>query len=120
MMNSLVQDVRIGVRRFKQEPAFVVLASLTLALGIVFTTTVFGVAQAVLFNPVPYVDGTRVVVFQIQNPASPGRGDRGWLGAQEFVEYRSHMSTLAEVIGISSDEDVVYAGNDGAEILKGA
>ncbi|HMA24933.1 MAG TPA: ABC transporter permease, partial [Gemmatimonadaceae bacterium] len=120
MMNSLVQDVRIGVRRFKQEPAFVVLASLTLALGIGFTTTVFGVAQAVLFNPVPYVDGTRVVVFQIQNPASPGRGDRGWLGAQEFVEYRSHMSTLAEVIGISSDEEVVYAGNDGAELLKGA
>jgi len=119
-MNSLVHDVRIGARRFKREPAFAVLASLTLALGIGFTTTVFGIAQAALFNPVPYVDGTKIVVFQIQNPASPGRGDRGWLGAQEFVEYRSHMSSLAEVIGISSDEEVVYAGNDGAELLRGA
>ncbi|HSQ30813.1 MAG TPA: ABC transporter permease [Gemmatimonadaceae bacterium] len=118
--NLVAQDVRIAVRRFRSEPGFVALAVLTLALGIGFASTVFGLVHSVMFNSVPYVHAAGIVVFEIRNPASPTRGDRRWLTAQEFVEYRSQMSSLAQAIAVSSDEEVLLQRPEGTDRLTGA
>jgi putative ABC transport system permease protein len=116
----VAQDVRIGVRRFRREPGFVSLAVLTLALGIGFASAVFGLVYSTMFNPVPYVDAAGIVVFEIRNPASPSRGDRRWLTRQEFIEYRSQVSSLAQAIAVSSGEEVLLQRSEGTERLTGA
>jgi len=51
-----VRDFRIAVRTLGRAPGFVVVAVLTLALGIGATAAVFSLIQGVLLTPPPYED----------------------------------------------------------------
>jgi putative ABC transport system permease protein len=54
-------DIRYAVRMCLRTPAFSVVVTLTLALGIGATTTIFSVVNAVLLKPLPYHDADRLV-----------------------------------------------------------
>jgi putative ABC transport system permease protein len=55
-------DVRYALRQLKSSPGFAVAAIFTLALGIGATTTIFSVADALLFRPLPYPHSDRLVM----------------------------------------------------------
>ncbi|UCD58802.1 MAG: hypothetical protein JSV16_06765, partial [Candidatus Hydrogenedentota bacterium] len=60
-MGTLWQDVRYGVRMLVRNPAFSVVAVLTLALGIGASTAMFSVVNTFILNPVPLPGGNRLV-----------------------------------------------------------
>src|SRR5215469_2460884 len=52
-LETLIRDVRLALRRLRMAPAFTIAATLTLALGIGVTTSIFTLAHAVLLKSLP-------------------------------------------------------------------
>ena len=50
-MESLLQDIRYGVRMLTKRPAFTLVAAVSLALGIGANTTIFTVINGLLLTP---------------------------------------------------------------------
>jgi putative ABC transport system permease protein len=68
-LDALSQDVRDGVRALRANPAFTVGATLILALGIGFNTTVFSFNKALLFPSLPIDDPPSLARVWSQNAA---------------------------------------------------
>jgi len=84
MLDSVVQDLRHGLRLARSSPALVSTAVASLALGIGATVSMFTIVNAVLLRPVPVDSPEELVLLYTGTEESPYRV----FSYPDFLDYR--------------------------------
>src|SRR5215471_16394743 len=96
-MRSLLQDLRFGLRSFWKAPAFSLVASLVLAIGIGANTAVFSLVDALLLRPLPYRASERLVGVH----ASDQQG-RSALSPRDIRALRERAQSFETLVGMAN------------------
>jgi putative ABC transport system permease protein len=71
-LDTLVRDIRYGLRALRRSPMFTAVALLTLAIGIGANTAVFSVLNCVLLKPLHYPKAEELVALRQAAPGASG------------------------------------------------
>lgn len=97
-METLLKDIRYGVRGLLKRPGFTLVAVITLALGIGANTAIFSVVNTVLLRPLPYRDANHIVtVWQNNAKAGVVRND---VSPANFLDWQEQSHSFESIAGI--------------------
>lgn len=69
-MNTLIQDVRYGLRLLLKNKGFTIVAILALGLGIGANTAIFSLVNGVLLRPLQFPEAEHIVYLEGKNPTA--------------------------------------------------
>jgi predicted permease len=95
LVEPLFRDVRFAVRGLGREPILALVASLTIALGVGATTSVFSVVNAVLLRPLPIPDVERLRIVREERSGAISTGVEGMRIA--FSRYQTYREGTGDV-----------------------
>jgi len=95
IFETLVQDIRYGIRMLAKHKAFTSVAVITLALGIGANTAIFSVVNELLLRPLPYRDAERVVTVWEVNPSGRHQNSTSRANFRAWREQTSSFQYLA-------------------------
>jgi putative ABC transport system permease protein len=90
-LETLLQDVRYGLRQLRRNPGFTAVAVVTLALGIGANTAIFSVVNAALLEPLPFRRPGRLVQLW-ETEQAPGNYP---LTGPDYLDWQAQNRTLA-------------------------
>ena len=91
-METLIKDLRFGIRGLLKQPGFTLVAVATLALGIGANTAIFSIVNAVLLRPLPFKEPARLVMVW-ERRANSGRANLP-ISGHEFVAWRERAHSF--------------------------
>jgi putative ABC transport system permease protein len=97
-MESLMRDLRFGIRVLTRKPGFTVVAVIALALGIGANTAIFSVVNTVLLRPLPYKNPQQLgLIWTYFGPELP----QNWVSGPEFVDLKERSNTIEQFASLS-------------------
>jgi putative ABC transport system permease protein len=113
-LETLLRDIRFGLRMLRKNPGFTAVAVLTLALGIGANVAIFSVVDAVLLNPIPYPQPDRLVSLYVTWPSYP----HGAFTYPNFLDLQRQTRSLSGLAGWLFDS-VTLTGTGQPEQVRG-
>src|SRR5437867_7721942 len=107
-MDTLLMDLRQGLRVLLKQPGFALVAIMPLALGIGRNTAIFSVVNAVLLQALPYRDADRVVT--VWNNSRRGN-DQNVINPGDFFDWKE-QNRVFEDMALFFDRTAALAGGD--------
>src|SRR6185295_6155970 len=98
-METLLRDLRYGMRSLFKRPGFTAVALIALALGIGANTAIFSLVNAVLLRPLPFNEPDRLV-WMWGNIRSGG--NRASVSPLDFLDYRNQNTTFENYAAMMS------------------
>src|SRR5580700_10307755 len=92
-LETLIQDLRFGLRMLRKSPGFTAVAILNLALAIGANTAIFSVVYGVLLAPLPYRDASKLVVL---NETTPRVGNVS-VSYPNFLDWRAQNRSFSQM-----------------------
>jgi len=134
-MNTLLQDIRYGLRMLAKSPGFTAVAVLTLALGIGANTAIFSLIDAVMLRSLPVRDPNQLVILQWEAGKPPVIDEYSSFGdcAESvvtgpsgcsfalpiFEQIRSKTDAFSDITAFAGPAALDLGGNDRASIVSG-
>jgi predicted permease len=112
LLEESVGDVSFAARTLIHNPAFTIVAVLTLAVGIGGTTAMFSAVDAVLLQPLPYQQPGQLVRLYQNSVGDPD--GRGFVTPVHFLDYRRDLSSFQSIAATRTYDE------SGADIGQGS
>ena len=113
-METLLQDLRYGLRMLAKSPGFAATAILTLALGIGANTALFSVVNGVLLNPLAYPQSGQLVAVYGKTPGY----EHAPINYMNFLDWQRATKTFSSM-AMYRNQDYNFIGTGVAERLTG-
>ncbi|HYL98367.1 MAG TPA: ABC transporter permease [Blastocatellia bacterium] len=118
-MDNVIKDIRFSIRTLIKKPGVTLIATVTLALGICASTTIFSIVDAVVLKPLPFKDPNRIYsLFENQAGQDVTDGNvsqKGFLDLQQrnqvFDSMAGYLDWSFNITGYGTPEHV-----DGAKV----
>jgi putative ABC transport system permease protein len=95
-MDSIIKDIRYGLRGLLKHPGFTAIVVITLALGIGASTAIFSVVDSVLLRRLPYRTADRIVAIQELD----ANGKRVQVTSANFLDWRAQNTVFEQLAAI--------------------
>ncbi len=109
-METFFKDLRYGVRSLLKQPAFTLVAVITLALGIGGNSAMFSVVNAVLLRPLQYPESDRIVVLEGVNP--PKGITQSNMSIPDFADWQSQNQVFEHIAGFIAGGVLLNNGDE--------
>src|SRR5687767_7590599 len=111
-MDTLLKDIRYGLRGFFKRPGFTGIVIVTLSLGIGASTAIFSVVNTVLLRPLPYSQAERIVAIHEVDQ----NGKRGQVTPANFLDWRAQNTVFEHLAAILTRPANLSAGDQAERI----
>src|ERR1700753_724832 len=100
-MDTLIKDIRYGVRTLRRSPGFTAMALLAITLGISANTIVFSTIDATLFHPFAFLHQERLVMVWESNSELGFMRDS--VAPGNVKDWREQNHTFDQIVPIDQD-----------------
>ena len=114
-METIIKDVRYGIRGLRKRPGFTIVAVLTLALGIGANSAIFSVLNAVLLRPLPYANADRIVRID----ETEGKGRMG-VSPPNLLDFQQQNQTFESVAGYTAGSFILTGAGEPLRVQSSA
>src|SRR5215472_15840050 len=109
-MSTLFQNIRYASRSFRRYPGFTLAVILSVAIGIGANTSIFSVANALLFRPLPYENPGRLVILWNRSPGLSITQD--WFSTAQYFDIKTgHQGFEQVAIAIGGNYNLTRQGD---------
>jgi putative ABC transport system permease protein len=118
-IETLIQDLRYGLRTLMRSSGFAFVAVLTLALGIGSHTAIFSVVNGVLLRPLPYYEAERLVMVWADRPilqAQIGLPDFP-VAVADFIDWRNQNQVFEQMAAIFPTRMNLTSGGEPESVI---
>jgi len=111
-MQSLIQDLRYGMRMLLKSRGFTAAAVLTLALGIGANTAIFSLVDAVMIHPLPFRTPEQLVMLWEKPPGF----DHNTVSPLTFLDWKEQAGSFESMAAVAGGSSALTGDGDPVQV----